>query len=354
MKNIENIQKSFKNKKILVTGHTGFKGAWLCLWLKELGAEVSGYSLPPNTSPNLYYILDLGIAETLADINDKKALGKHLQKYQPEIIFHLAAQPLVRESYRDPVGTFQTNIAGIWNLLDAIKKTPSVKVIVVVTTDKCYKNNETGIPFIETDALGGYDPYSASKACVEIICDSWRSSFLSEKNKPLLATVRAGNVIGGGDWASDRLLPDCIKSFIGEKPIDLRYPNALRPWQHVLEALSGYIILAEKLYNFGNKYAEAWNFGPYIENQATVGDVVSMAANLWGIKNLSKNKSLNNPHEADLLRLNITKATSKLDWVPQWNIQQTITETVDWYKKWHEGEDMLKYSLNQIKKYINN
>lgn len=348
---MENIKKSFKNKKILVTGHTGFKGSWLSLWLKELGADVSGYSLPPKNNPNLYSILNLDLPETLADINDKNSLSRHLKKYKPEIIFHLAAQPLVRESYIDPVGTFQTNIAGVWNLLDLIKKSPSVKVVVIVTTDKCYKNNEKGVPFVESDPLGGYDPYSASKACVEIICESWKSSFFSEKDYPVLATVRAGNVIGGGDWAIDRLIPDCVRSFISNEPVNIRYPNSIRPWQHVLEALSGYIILAEKLYNFGNKYSGAWNFGPNIENQATVGDVVSIASELWGTKNVFKKQSINNLHEVELLRLDITKATQELDWRPRWDINQTLSETVEWYKKWHQGNDMLIYTINQIKKY---
>ncbi|MDD4412696.1 MAG: CDP-glucose 4,6-dehydratase [Patescibacteria group bacterium] len=351
---IDKLQSFYRNKRVLVTGHTGFKGSWLCLWLKELGAELSGYSLPPNTNPNLYSILNLGIPETLADINNKQSLIKHFQEYQPEIVFHLAAQPLVRESYNDPIGTFQTNVAGIWNLLDAIDKTPSVKTIIVVTTDKCYRNQATGIPFVETDSMGGHDPYSASKACVEIICESWRSSFLSEYGKPSLATVRAGNVVGGGDWATDRLLSDCIKSFIAKQPIKLRYPNALRPWQHVLEALYGYMILAEKLYSFGDDFAEAWNFGPKVDNQATVNDIASMAAELWGIENMIEYQILNNFHEADLLRLDITKSTTRLDWAPQWDIRQTLVETVDWYKKWHQGSDMVEHSLSQIKRYTIN
>lgn len=341
----------YHGKKVLVTGHTGFKGSWLSLWLQELGAELSGYALPAHTDPSLYSILNLGLPETLADINDSAALIRHLQKHQPEIIFHLAAQPLVRESYRNPVGTFETNIAGIWNLLAAVEQAPSVKAIIVVTTDKCYRNNELGRAFCESDALGGRDPYSASKACVEIICESWRSSFLSSLDKPLLATVRAGNVIGGGDWAADRLLSDCVRSFIAGKEIELRYPYALRPWQHVLEALSGYLLLGEKLYSLGDHYAEAWNFGPHHDDQATVSDVVSMAAELWGAGDLVRNLSTDNPHESKLLRLDISKATRDLGWSPQWNVRESLTQTINWYKLWHQGEDMLSYSLKQLNKY---
>jgi CDP-glucose 4,6-dehydratase len=348
---MENIQKEFANKKILVTGHTGFKGSWLCLWLKELGAQVSGYSLPPNTNPSLYSLLNLKIPETLADINDDQALAKHLKKYPPEIIFHLAAQPLVRESYIDPIGTFKTNITGTWNLLKAAQETPSVKAIIVITTDKCYRNPETGKPFVESDALGGHDPYSASKACVEIICASWRSSFLSKPGSPLLATARAGNVIGGGDWAADRLISDCVRAFAVNKTVELRYSNALRPWQHVLEPLSGYLMLAEKLYNFGSQYAEAWNFGPGQEGDASVKDIATIAAEAWGDGRIIETASNNNLHEANLLRLDITKSRTELGWLPKWDIKTAIIETMAWYKKWHQGDDMLDYSLSQIKKY---
>jgi len=348
---VDKLRKFYADRRVLVTGHTGFKGSWLSLWLKEFGAEVSGYSLAPNTSPSLYSILNLGLPETIADINDKVALTRHLQDHEPEIVFHLAAQPLVRESYKNPIGTFQTNIAGTWNLLEAIKSAPSVKSIIVVTTDKCYKNLETGQPFKETDSLGGDDPYSASKACVEIICESWRSSFLSEENMPALATVRAGNVVGGGDWATDRLLSDCIRSFVLKNSLTLRYPQALRPWQHVLEALHGYLILAEKLHKNGDKYAEAWNFGPHIGNQATVGEVALMAADLWGTEKSIEFDSVKCLHESGLLRLDITKSQTRLDWSPKWDVRQTLIETIDWYKRWYLGENMLDHSLRQIYKY---
>lgn len=351
---VSNLRSFYSGKKVLVTGHTGFKGSWLSLWLSELGASLSGYALPAHTNPSLYSILNLGLAETLADINDAKTLLKHLQFHQPEIIFHLAAQPLVRESYRNPITTFETNIAGIWNLLAAVEQVPSVKAIVVVTTDKCYRNHELGTPFCETDALGGHDPYSASKACVEIICESWRSSFLQGSDKPALATVRAGNVIGGGDWAADRLLSDCIRSFIAGKQIELRYPEALRPWQHVLEALYGYLLLGEKLYTQGAPYAEAWNFGPHIDDQATVSNLVSMAAEIWGTSDLVKSLSSDNPHESNLLRLDISKANSRLGWSPQWRVRESLSEAVNWYKHWHQGGDMLEYSRAQIKKYTLN
>ncbi len=341
----------YQGKKVLVTGHTGFKGSWLSLWLRELGAELSGYSLPTPTDPSLYSILNLNFPETLADINDQAALVKHLQTHQPEIIFHLAAQPLVRESYRNPIGTFQTNIAGIWNLLAAVEQVPSVRAIIVVTTDKCYQNHDLDQSFSETDPLGGHDPYSASKACVEIICQSWRSSFLSSPSKPVLATVRAGNVIGGGDWAADRLLSDCIRSFVAGKQIELRYPQAIRPWQHVLSALSGYLLLAEKLYTLGGHYAEAWNFGPRPDDRMTVEELVKMSAELWGVPDLVTTFNSNNLHESRLLSLNIDKAVTRLNWSPNWDVQSSLIETINWYKSWHQGVDMLNYSIKQINKY---
>lgn len=341
----------YQGKKVLVTGHTGFKGSWLSLWLRELGAELSGYSLPTPTDPSLYSILNLDFPETLADINDQAALVKHLQTHQPEIIFHLAAQPLVRESYRNPIGTFQTNIAGIWNLLAAVEQVPSVRAIIVVTTDKCYQNHDLDQSFSETDPLGGHDPYSASKACVEIICQSWRSSFLSSPSKAVLATVRAGNVIGGGDWAADRLLSDCIRSFVAGKQIELRYPQAIRPWQHILSALSGYLLLAEKLYTLGGHYAEAWNFGPRPDDRMTVEELVKMSAELWGVPDLVTTFNSNNLHESRLLSLNIDKAVTRLNWSPNWDVQSSLIETINWYKSWHQGVDMLNYSIKQINKY---
>ncbi len=341
----------YQGKKVLVTGHTGFKGSWLSLWLRELGAELSGYSLPTPTDPSLYSILNLNFPETLADINDQAALVKHLQTHQPEIIFHRAAQPLVRESYRNPIGTFQTNIAGIWNLLAAVEQVPSVRAIIVVTTDKCYQNHDLDQSFSETDPLGGHDPYSASKACVEIICESWRSSFLSSPSKAVLATVRAGNVIGGGDWAADRLLSDCIRSFVAGKQIELRYPQAIRPWQHVLSALSGYLLLAEKLYTLGGHYAEAWNFGPRPDDRMTVEELVKMSAELWGVPDLVTTFNSNNLHESRLLSLNIDKAVTRLNWSPNWDVQSSLIETINWYKSWHQGVDMLNYSIKQINKY---
>ncbi len=364
---------SFKNKKVLVTGHTGFKGSWLTLWLNMLGAKVVGIALDPEQPNGAFNAMNIGsiCTDIRQDINDLNKVQKIFTEHQPEIVFHLAAQPLVLDSYQKPIETFQTNIIGTANILEACRHTPSVKTIVIITTDKCYENRETLKGYAETDRLGGKDPYSASKAAAEIVVHSYRESFFNQKQTIGLATARAGNVIGGGDWAANRILPDCIRSLIENKPIEVRNPNAVRPWQHVLEPLGGYLLLASKLMQEPQKYSEPWNFGPEEESVKTVGDLVNEVTKAWGsgmIKiNQSINQSPNHPiiqspnqstsqssnhfKEAKLLTLNIDKAKTKLHWHPVLPFNHSITQSVGWYRAQAIGENMVEYSKSQIKEY---
>ncbi|OGT36786.1 MAG: CDP-glucose 4,6-dehydratase [Gammaproteobacteria bacterium RIFCSPHIGHO2_12_FULL_38_14] len=345
----------WKNKSVMVTGHTGFKGAWLALWLTHLGAKVHGYALDPPTTPSLFEIANIASllhSDTRADIADLLQLKSVFYQHQPIVIFHLAAQPLVRDSYHYPLETLKTNTLGTTHVLEAAREIESLRAIVVITTDKVYHNKEINHPYSERDSLGGSDMYSASKAAAEIITASYRESFF--KNSFVnIATARAGNVIGGGDWAKDRLIPDCITAFESGNPVYLRYPNAIRPWQHVLEPLSGYIKLAEHLVSSdGADYARAWNFGPQPNNEATVALVAEKLAYLWG--NNAKIKfyeSFENPHEANLLKLDSTEAYKKLGWFPRWSLGEAIDHTVSWYKGWREGADMLNICLEQIAHY---
>lgn len=339
-------------KRVFLTGHTGFKGGWLTLWLQQLGAVVHGFSLAPPTTPSFFEIAR--VAKTLAsdvrgDIRNYGTLEDALRKANPEIIFHLAAQPLVRASYHEPLETFDTNIMGTAHVLEAARQIDRVRAIVVITTDKCYENREWVYPYRENDPLGGHDPYSASKACTEIVTASYRTSFFGKENTVSLATARAGNVIGGGDWAEDRLIPDCIRAFSSGRNVELRYPEAVRPWQHVLEPLSGYLMLAEALCGqAGPDYAEAWNFGPDASGDARVGEIAYRLATLWGNGKVTAPEAGNQLHEAGLLRLDITKSRSRLRWSPRWSITRTLEETVAWYKAWHAGADMLAYTIAQI------
>ncbi len=335
----------YKNKKVFLTGHTGFKGSWLNLWLKKLGAEVFGYSLKPNTNPSLHNILkaDNGI---LGDILDTKTLEKSMIDFQPDIIFHLAAQPVVRLSYREPVNTYMTNVIGTLNVLEAARKCPSVKAFVNITTDKCYENKEIKRAYKEDDPMGGYDMYSSSKGCVEIMSASYRRSFL--KNGFNLATARAGNVIGGGDWTVDRLLVDCIVAIQNNQTIQIRYPNSIRPWQFVLEPLAGYLRLGELLLTEGKRYAQGFNFGP---NEAySVIEVVEKTIQCYGKGKVIINKD-NSLHEAGLLMLDNKKAKDVLNWKPQYNIDEAIHKTVEWYKSFYNSDDMEKISIKQIDEY---
>jgi len=350
---------NFEGKKILITGHTGFKGSWLTLWLIKLGAKVIGYSLEPPTKPSLFEILNLKekIVHIIGDIRDEEKLKNIFKKYKPEIVFHLAAQSLVRFSYKEPKLTYETNVIGTLNILEAVRETKSVRVVIIVTSDKCYENKEWVYGYRENDPLGGYDPYSSSKACAELVVEAYRNSFFNPKNygkghQVALATVRAGNVIGGGDWQVDRLIPDCVKALSKGKPIKIRNPDAIRPWQHVLEPLSGYLILSQKMWEEPTKYCEAWNFGPYEKDIATVKEIVEKVINLWG-KGKYEVESDTQFHEAGLLRLDISKAMIKLGWYPKWNLDIALEKTIKWYKMFYKGkEDMLRYSLQEIKSYI--
>jgi len=345
---VEQTLNFYKNKRIFLTGHSGFKGSWLNLWLTSLGADVFGYSLEPETQPALYNVLNLknGI---FADILDSEMLERTMKAFKPDIVFHLAAQPLVRKSYREPVLTYQTNVIGTLNVLEAARKCGTVKGFVNITTDKVYENKEEDVKYKETDPLGGYDMYSSSKACSEILSASYRRSFLHE-SEFALATARAGNVIGGGDWAEDRLIPDCIKSINSDSLINIRSPRSVRPWQHVLEPLAGYLILGERLYNYGNRYAESFNFGP--DEVVTVKDVADMVCELYGKGTVVYDDS-EHPHEANLLMLDPGKAKSVLGWKMRYDTKTAVQKTVEWYKEYYEGADMKVFSLKQIEDYTN-
>lgn len=343
----------YKNKKVLVTGHTGFKGCWLSLWLTLLGADVLGYSLEPNTNPSLYNVVDLGskIQSVFGDIRDKEKLNKVFEDFNPEIVFHLAAQPLVRLSYTEPIMTYETNVIGTLNVLEAARKTNSVKAFINVTSDKCYENREMDYGYKETDAMGGYDMYSSSKGCSEILTASYRNSFLKNGEPFALASGRAGNVIGGGDWALDRLIPDCARLNAEGKPIIIRNPIATRPWQHVLEPLSGYLLLAQKLIEEGVNFADGFNFGPFDESVLTVSEVAKKVVQYWEKGEVIVHKS-DDLHEANLLKLNIEKSQKLLNWHPTYSADQAIKKTVEWYKRFYNGEEMTDFTINQINEYV--
>ncbi len=348
----------YAGKHIFVTGHTGFKGGWLALWLHRLGATVHGYALNPPTEPSLFECAGIGTTlatDTRADLADFERLKVALHNTEPQIVFHLAAQPLVLASYRDPLGTLATNIMGTANVLEAVRAVHTVRTLVIITTDKVYKNTEGIHPYCETDSLGGHDPYSASKAGAEIVAASYRASFFSGQNDHLIsvATVRAGNVIGGGDWASDRLIPDCVRAFVKNERVRLRFPRAVRPWQHVLEPLTGYLQLAQRLFGTdGAKFAKAWNFGPDVAGDATVGEIAEITARLWGDgARVTCAPSPQNAHEAGSLRLDSTLARTELGWRPRWPLDQALAQTVAWYRAWSRGADMAAISLDQIRVY---
>lgn len=348
----------WKGKKVLLTGHTGFKGSWLSLVLQYLEADVLGYSLAPETEPNLFTLshVEKYMKSVVGDIRDYPLFSKTIREFEPEIIIHLAAQSLVRPSYEFPVDTYATNVMGTVHMLEAARACASVKAIVVVTSDKCYENREWVWPYRENDPMGGHDPYSNSKGCAELVVSAYRNSFF-KNTKTGVASVRAGNVIGGGDWSKDRLIPDVIRSFENKNAISLRFPKALRPWQHVLDCLNGYLLLAEKLYNHPEKYSEAWNFGPNPEDITSVGTLVDKTISLWaeqGGEKIPLEITDSALHEAHYLMLDSTKARMLLGWKPVWNIDQTLSETVKWYKAFlNKKMDMRSFTLEQIQYFIN-
>lgn len=347
----------WKNKKVLLTGHTGFKGSWLSLWLQSLGAQVTGFALAPATSPSLFELaqVERGMTSVLGDIRDLAALQAAMARCQPEIVIHMAAQALVRPSYQNPVETYATNVMGTVHLLEAVRQTPGVKAVVNITTDKCYENREWVWGYRETDPMGGYDPYSNSKGCAELVSSAFRSSFFNPatyaQHGVALATVRAGNVIGGGDWAQDRLLPDILAAFAKGQPAQIRNPHAIRPWQHVLEPLRGYLSLAERLYADGPAFAEGWNFGPYDEDAREVGWIADHMAALWGSGAHWTTDSGQHPHEAHYLKLDISKARSQLGWQPALRLHQGLRLIVDWAQQHAGGADMRAVTLAQISHY---
>lgn len=345
----------YKNKKVLLTGHTGFKGSWLALWLQQMGAIVYGYSLENDDEVNHLSLLNLDIEEKIDDIRNGEILQQYFNEIQPDIVFHLAAQALVRKSYDDPVETFSTNVMGTLNIFEASRKTPSVKAIINVTTDKCYENKEWEWGYRENEAMGGYDPYSASKGCSELLTSSYRNSYFNnndygEKHDVLLASGRAGNVIGGGDWAADRLIPDIIKAAAIKKTVLIRNPLATRPWQHVLEPLSGYLTLGYKLLQKEISVADGWNFGPDIHSNLQVGDIVKLSNEYWSAIQTEISKNTNEHHEANLLMLDCTKANKTLKWKAVWDLDKTIDKTISWYKSYYENNKVL--SLEDLTEYI--
>ena len=339
----------YRDRRVLLTGHTGFKGSWLALWLTEMGANVVGLALPPDTEPSHWNLLNLNITEYRNDIRDSAVMSRVMADVKPDIIFHLAAQPLVRRSYREPLETWSTNVMGTANVLEAARRTPEVRAIVVVTTDKCYQNQEWPWGYRETDGLGGYDPYSASKAATELVAASYRKAFFYTQDAPLLATARAGNVIGGGDWSEDRLIPDLVRAVTSGTSLEIRSPQATRPWQHVLESLSGYLLLGQHLLEGQYDKADAWNFGPEAEGNRSVAEVLDGLKLHW--PELSWNAiSRPQPHEANLLYLDNSKAKSLLGWQPIWRLEQTLASTSDWYRAYYANGHL--ESRQQIAQYI--
>jgi CDP-glucose 4,6-dehydratase len=347
----------WQGKRVLLTGHTGFKGSWLSLWLTQLGAKVTGFALPPPTKPSLFELARVHrqLHSVIADIRDAGAIRQAVQDAQPEIIFHLAAQPLVRQSYLDPVETYTTNVLGLVHLLEAVRASDSARALVNVTSDKCYDNREWLWGYREDEPLGGHDPYSSSKACAELVTAAYRNSFFNRRDRPVfVATARAGNVIGGGDWARDRLLPDILNALVAGTPVRIRHPDAIRPWQHVLEPLRGYLMLAEQLYREGAAYARAWNFGPADEDARPVRWIVERIAAKWPDKiqweiDLPADSPANpQAPEAQFLKLDCSLARARLGWKPRWNLDTALVQSLAWYRAWQTQADMQAFSRRQI------
>ena len=349
----------WKDKKILVTGHTGFKGSWLSVWLKELGANVIGYSLAPPTNPSLFELANVaeGICSVTGDVRDLDHLKSVSQEYSPEILIHMAAQSLVVESHKDPYGTYTTNLLGTLNILEAVRHSDSIRVVIIITSDKCYKNNEWVWGYREDDSLGGIDPYSNSKACAELITSAYRDSYFKKTNTSFknvaVATVRAGNVIGGGDWAENRLIPDVMQSLASNNRVTIRNPNSIRPWQFVMEPLDGYLTLAEQLWTHGEEYAEGWNFGPNENDAQTVFQIVEKLGQLWGTHVAWEELHQPYPQEANYLKLDCSKARKKLKWAPKLDLDATLKWVVEWYKSYNNAEDVEKLTKSQVVAYQN-
>jgi CDP-glucose 4,6-dehydratase len=342
----------WRHKRVLMTGHTGFKGSWLALWLQCLGAQLRGVALLPPTEPALFEVarVQQGMEHHIADVRDFAAMKAQLDDFEPEIIIHMAAQPLVRLSYLQPVETYATNVMGSVHVLEAARHCRSVKAIVNVTTDKCYENRESVRAYREDEPMGGHDPYSSSKGCAELISSAYRRSFLRD-SAIALATARAGNVIGGGDWALDRLLPDILRVLARDEPVMIRAPHAVRPWQHVLEPLSGYLLLAERLYTHGQTDAEGWNFGPNNEDTRPVQWIVERMCEKWGHGATWALQPGNHPHEAGFLKLDISKAVQRLQWAPRWTLEKALNYVIEWHRAWMRGEDMRSMCIKQIDEY---
>jgi CDP-glucose 4,6-dehydratase len=344
----------WRGRKVFLTGHTGFKGSWLSLWLQQLGAEVTGYALPPPTKPSLFDVARFaqGMTSLTGDIRDGAALAKAMREAAPDIVIHMAAQSLVHRSYVDPVETYSTNVMGTVHLLEAVRQAKSVRAVVSVTSDKCYENKEWVWGYRESEPMGGFDPYSNSKGCAELVTAAYRNSFFNpakySEHHVALASARAGNVIGGGDWAADRLIPDILRAISENRSVVIRNPHAIRPWQHVLEPLSGYLLLAQNLYEDGIAYAEGWNFGPNEEDAKPVQWIVERLTQQWGEGASWKLDQANHPHEALYLKLDCSKAKMRLDWKPRWTLAQTLENIIAWHKAHQRGDDMRELSLRQI------
>jgi CDP-glucose 4,6-dehydratase len=342
----------WQGKRVFMTGHTGFKGSWLSLWLQHMGAEVQGFALAPPTTPALFNEARVasGMRSTLGDVRDLDSVRACMRDFQPEMVIHMAAQPLVRLSYDDPVLTYATNVMGTVHVLEAARHTPSVRAIVNVTTDKCYENQEWVWGYRENEPMGGHDPYSNSKGCAELVTSAYRNSFF-QSGQAALASARAGNVIGGGDWAADRLVPDILRAFEQGQPVRIRNPHATRPWQHVLEPLSGYLGLLQRLYTDGAAYAEAWNFGPQEDDAKPVQWIVEHMARLWSPEASWEIDAGEHPHEAHYLKLDIAKASAQLHWRPRWSLPTALAHIVQWHRAWREQQDMRALCLAQIQHY---
>jgi CDP-glucose 4,6-dehydratase len=344
----------WNGKRVFLTGHTGFKGGWLSLWLHSMGAHVTGYALAPTTNPNLFDVLAVEAMiekSHIGDIRDLASLQKAMALAKPDVVIHMAAQPLVRYSYANPVETYATNVMGTVHLLESTRSIDSVRSTVIVTTDKCYENREREAGYREDEAMGGFDPYSSSKGCAELVSSAYRQSYFSKSDNHL-ASARAGNVIGGGDWSEDRLIPDAIKAFEANQALMIRNPFATRPWQHVLEPLSGYLVLAQALYERGAAFASAWNFGPRDEDNRSVNEVIDLLISNWGDSAGWEKEGSEQPHEANLLKLDCSKAGSQLNWTPKWSLEIAVQKIVEWQKAYQQKQNMREVSLAQINQYM--